>query len=566
MLRVQRQMNLRRISIKLLLLAMIPLLAPSAFAQEGESDVVNEHVLQAEMALQREDYLVAAREYVMAAKLSEDVEIASRATKISYSYGFDEDGLVAAKRWRELVPESDEALVYLAQIELRLGDIKDARQSFKELIERGSGEPDQTLVSPMVSILSRADAEDADEVMRWLAKPYPDSAHAHYAVAVLALQAGDSEEAEKRSMRAIELDPEWIRAKLLYARALLLSGKQEEAIDYTARIIGDDPNPHPDARMELAIMLMAAGRDDDALSQVNQILLEQASRIDAMRLMAIINFRQGNFDAAWDDFEDVLSSGEFRMDALYYLARIADIREEYGKAIRLYGEVRGGQNAVPSQRRVSALMAFQGGDAEGALAHLDDFASENANFAVDMVVAKAQLLASLERYPESMEVYDKAISYRPNDEGILLNRAELLLRMDKVDDAVAQYRAVVKRWPDSALALNALGYTLADRTDKYREAEKLIRKAIRYDPDNPAVIDSLGWVLFKRDKYEEALVELEIAYERFPDPEVAAHLIEVLAALDRESDALEILTASEARNPASERLEDVRNRLFSETP
>ncbi len=565
MLRVPRQMILRQISISLLLLAIIPLTASVTFAQGVDTDPVSAHVLQAEMALQRDDYLVASREYRMAAELSDDVEIARQATRVAYSFGFDDDALIAAKRWRKLEEASDEALLYVAQIELRLGDLKDARRSFRELIESEEGETDARLIS-LVPVLSREDPEDADEIMRWLAKPYPDSAFAHYAAAVMALQAGDSEEAEKRSLRAVEIDPEWTKAKLLYARALLLGGKQEEAIDYTARIIGDDPDPDPDARMELALMLMAAGRDDDALSQVNQILLEQASRVDAIRLMAIINFRQGNFDAAWDDFEDVLSSGRYTMDALYYLARIADIRQEYGKAIRLYGQVRSGQNAVPSQRRVSALMAFQGADAEGAIAHLEDFATKNPSFAVDMVVAKAQLLASLDRYPESMEVYDKAISYRPNDEGVLLNRAELLLRMDRVDDAVDQYRAVVKRWPESALALNALGYTLADRTDKYREGEKLIRKALGYDPENPAIVDSLGWVLYKRGKYDEALVELEKAYEQFPDPEVAVHLIEVLAVLERDSDALEILHASEAQNPENELLEGVRDRLFSETP
>ena len=97
--------------------------------------------------------------------------------------------------------------------------------------------------------------------------------------------------AKERAARAIELDPEWLQPKLLYARALLLSGEQEKAIDYTARIIGDDPDPDPNARMELAIMMMSEGRDDDALSQVNQVLLENPSRIDALRLMAIINFR-----------------------------------------------------------------------------------------------------------------------------------------------------------------------------------------------------------------------------------------------------------------------------------
>jgi tetratricopeptide (TPR) repeat protein len=116
------------------------------------------------------------------------------------------------------------------------------------------------------------------------------------------------------------------------------------------------------------------------------------------------------------------------------------------------------------------------------------------------------------------------------------------------------------------MTLNALGYTLADRTEEYREAEKLIRKALKGDPESPAIIDSLGWVLHKRGKHDEALQQLEIAYAGFPDPEVAAHLVEVLVALERSDDAAELLGAAEEQAPDSELLKDVRERFFPEAP
>ena len=129
-------------------------------------------------------------------------------------------------------------------------------------------------------------------------------------------------------------------------------------------------------------------------------------------------------------------------------------------------------------------------------------------------------------------------------------------------DSIEQYRAAVKRWPDSAMSLNALGYTLADRTDRYREAEKLIRKAIKKDPDSAAIIDSLGWVLFKLGRYEEALTELERAYEKLPDPEVASHIVDTLAALERHDEALQFLEEAESRSPDDKMLRDVRERVF----
>jgi tetratricopeptide (TPR) repeat protein len=519
------------------------------------------HLLQAELALQGSDYREAAREYRKAAQISESVDVARQATRVAYGFGFNDEALLAAERWLELDESSDEALLYVAQLQLRLGDLRKSRRNFRKLIERGDGDADQRLLS-LVQVLSEEDPEDADKVMRWLAKPYKKSAYAQYATAVMAMQAGDTDYAEEHALQAIELDPEWMKAKLLYARTMLLAGRQDEAIEYTARLIGDDPDPDPDARMELALMLMTAGRDDDALSQINQILLEQPSRADALRMMAIINFRLENLDAARADFQDLLASGQFTMDALYYLARIADVREEHERAARLYSQVKSGPNVVISQRRASALIAYEMDDPQKALQQLEEFGNSSPGFGVDMIYARAQLLASLERYDEALELYDKYVSYRPDDESALLSRAELLLRMDRLDDAIAQYRAAVKRWPDSAMSLNALGYTLADRTDDYKEAEKLIRKALEYDPESPAIIDSLGWVLYKQGDYEAALGELQRAYDKLDDHEVAAHIVEVLVALDRRDEALVVLEDAESRHQESELLDDVRNRLF----
>ena len=553
--------QLRRLSA-LWAATVITLFCPIAFADDEDArSEAAAHLLQAELALQASDFLEAAREYRKAAEVSDSVDIARQATRVSYSFGFNDEALLAARRWLELDGDSDEALLYVAQLQLRLDDLRNARRNFKKLIERGDEDADARLLS-LVQVLSEEDPEKADKVMRWLAKPYKKSAYAQYATAVMAMQAGDTDYAGERALRAIELDPEWVKAKLLYARTMLLAGRQDEAIDYTARLIGDDSDPDPDARMELALMMMTAGRDDDALSQINQILLEQPSRADALRMMAIINFRLENLDAAWADFQDLLASGPFTMDALYYLARIADVRGEHERAVRLYSQVKSGPNAVVSQRRASALIAYQMEDPQKALQDLEEFGNSSPSHSIDMVLARAQLLASLERYDEALDLYGKYVKYRPDDESALLGRAELLLRMGRLEDAIAQYRAAAERWPESAMSLNALGYTLADRTDDYREAEKLIRKALEYDPESPAIIDSLGWVLFKQGEYEAALVELQRAYDRLDDHEVAAHIVETLVALERRDEALQVLVDAESRHTDSDLLQDVRDRLF----
>ena len=537
------------------------LLGVGAYAQETEADELRGHLERAELALENREYGVAASAFGRAAELSDDPEIAVQATRIAYTYGFNERALSAAERWLELDEESEEAMLYVAQLNLRLGKLRPARTQFARLIERAEKSPEERLVS-LIPILSEEDPDNAYRLMRRLAQPYRKLAYGQYAMAVMALQAGEADDAREYSERAIEIEPEWIKPKLLYARSLLLAGKDDEAIDFAARIVGDDPQPDPEARLELAIMYLSAGRDDDALSQVNQVLLEQPSRTDALRMLAIINFRLENLDAAWDDFEDLLESGRYTMDALYYLARIADRRDETSRAIALYSQVTRGQNVAVSQRRASALIARD--DEDAALEHLAKFGETHPNHAVEMVVAQAQLLVSLERYDEALDVYDRMVEYRPDDEGVLLGRAELLVRMERIDESIRQYRVAVKKYPNSAASLNALGYTLADRTDKYDEAARLIRKAIKLDPESPAIIDSLGWVLYRQGKFEEALSHLEKAYEGFPDPEVAAHIIEVLWKLERHDEALALLGKMEAESPDHPLIKNIRERAYPE--
>lgn len=544
-------------------LACVLLTVPIQVLADDEEQIA-EHLFNAESALQDSQYQVAAREYRRAAELSGDPDIAREATRVGYSYGFNEEALRSAQRWLKLDDDNDEALLYLAQLYLRTGSIRRAERSFEKLLERGDEPADERLLA-LIPFLSREDADDAYDLMRRLARPYRDSAEANYAVAVMALQAGDAETAGERAEKAFEIEPEWVKPHLLYARAMLLSGDESGAIEYVSRLIGDDPDPDPEARLELAIMLLSAGRDDDALSQVNQILLEQPNRTDALRLMAIINFRLDRLDAARADFQDLLATGHYTMDALYYLGRIADRMEEHEQAIRYYSEVTRGSNAIMSQRRAAGIMA-QLGEEDAALHHLSEFARVNPNFAVDMLLAKAQLLGSLERYPEALEYYDKVVTYRPDSEGAYLGKAELLLRMGRLEDAIDLYRATAKRWPDSAMALNALGYTLADRTEKYDEAAKLIKKALELDPDSAAIIDSWGWVLYRQGRNEDALVHLERAYELFRDPEVAAHIVEVLWDLGRKDDARTVLEDAAAEFPDSDFLKDVRERLLSSSP
>ncbi|MCH8134889.1 MAG: hypothetical protein IIB77_02795, partial [Proteobacteria bacterium] len=156
----------------------LSLLSLNSVADDAQPSDASAHVLQAEIALHQMNYLEAAHEYRLAAELSRSADIARKATRLASSYGFSEDALLSAERWLELAPDDDEALFHLARLQLRLGKLRASRRNYRQLIERGEGPPEDRFLS-LIGVLSQEDAEGADQIMRWLAKPYKDSAYAH---------------------------------------------------------------------------------------------------------------------------------------------------------------------------------------------------------------------------------------------------------------------------------------------------------------------------------------------------------------------------------------------------
>ncbi|MEO1204460.1 MAG: tetratricopeptide repeat protein, partial [Pseudomonadota bacterium] len=222
--------RLRRLPVSLAAPALIILsLCQPVIAADDDGSDASAHVLQAELALHRQDYREASREYRMAAELSESADIARQATRIATSYGFNEDALKSAERWNDLDKDSNEALFYLARLQLRADNLRAARKSYKRLIERADGPPEEGLLT-LIGVITEENPESADAIMRWLAKPYRDSAEANYAVAVTALQAGDDEHARERVEKAIEIDPDWLKPRLLYGRVLLVQGDTDKAV------------------------------------------------------------------------------------------------------------------------------------------------------------------------------------------------------------------------------------------------------------------------------------------------------------------------------------------------
>ena len=540
--------------------SVIVLLTVSMTSLAEPNNDTEAHLRSAEFALNSFDYDQVVESYINAFNSSNDIETLKQAAWLSKNYGFKSKSISLAKIWLEIEPDNDTALLFLINRQLESDLIIAAKKNLKLLISRNEGESDEILYS-IYPYLSDENVENLEVLISSFTKIYKKSALVKYLYSSVLLENGKVGEAIRQAELSSKLSPIWEKPKLLLARALLLSGKNEEAVSYLAHMIGDQINPSSDSRLELALAYMSSDRLDDALGQVSQILLERNSEYSALRLMAIINFRLEHYDSASKDFNELLEKDMFRMDSLFYLARISEQKSNFSDALKYYSMVTSGVNTVYSQRKVVSLLLSMNQVSE-AKNHLKDFGQKHPKYMNEMLQIESNLYSELDEYEEALVLSEKLVLYYPKNTGYQLKRANLLLELDRKNEALEAYSTIVKNSPRDPNALNAYGYVLTNYSNNYKKAYKLIKKAIKLDPDNPAIIDSYGWILYRMGKYEEAEEELNRAYQLYKDPEIAFHLIKVLLKTNKKERAKNIFTEARVLFMDNKYLIDINEDVF----
>lgn len=505
-------------------------------AAEAEATLLY-HIMVAELAGSHGNLERAARQYLKAARLSSDPTVAERATRVALAAGREDLALAAADRWRELAPESIEARQVVGLLSLRRGDLEAAVEHLAATIEMASGSRAQALAG-LAAILSRApNSAAALEVMQRIAAKYPKERAAYYAVAQVALQARQNAAALTALDKALALSPQWRMAHLLRVETFLRLERPEAALNELSGLLQRNPQDY-ELRLQYADILAGVGRTHKALTQFRKLLERRPDDVQALYPAALLAV-EAQMSAQAKTWLKRLLALDKRTDAAhYFLGRVAEQKGNYQRAISHYRQAQG-LYRDEAQLRIPFALARQG-QLEQAHAYLVKLREQNPRLAARTYGVEGVIMRTIGRLEDSLEAYNAGLAAFPGDKTLLYGRAMTLIEMGRVAAAERDLRTILAEHPNDPHVLNALGYTLANRTDRLEEAARLVKRAYAQRPHDPAIIDSMGWVAYRQGRLHTALDYLSTAWKLSKAPAIGAHYGEVLWKLGRREEARRI--------------------------
>ncbi len=517
-------------------------------------------LLVAEFAGRRGEIPTALENYLAVARETGDATAAERAVRIAMFARDLERGLEATELWREIEPESVDAKQVHAVLLIRADDADGALAVLESLVEQLDRRSPGEGLRAVGEILAREKNRDVSiEVMEHLVEDRLDDAEAQFALGQLLARSDRFDRAREVFERVLELEPDNQRAIVLHARILQQQGDISRALSALASSL--EARPQADTvRLTYARLLVEAKRFDEAREEFQRLATDDPDNEDVRYALALLLMQTKHLDEAEQEFHKLVGSVKRRYAAYYYIGQIAEGRDDVEQALDAYRRVDRGDHRLNAQLRVSVLLA-ESDRLDEARAHLHGLQGNNVREAVRIYRAEAEILMRLERLEEAMQVYNVSLEEFPRDTDLLYARAMLAEKLDEIALLERDLTDILSREPNNAEALNALGYTLADRTDRLEEAYGLIKRAFDLKPDDHYIVDSLGWVLYRMGRHGEAAVQLRRAMEINPDPEIAAHLGEVLWVMGNEDEAREVWDTALQTTPDDKRLLDVKKRF-----
>jgi tetratricopeptide (TPR) repeat protein len=501
-------------------------------------------LLLAEFALRRRAYDVALENYLQQSHILDDAGVRSHATHLAQFMQKEPEALEAVQLWVALEPDNVEANNTLATLLTRQGRTIEALPHLAMVGRSGARAQYPILLTGFDNLDSQQQSALVEGVNS-LSMEFPSDIQLLVTQALIHEELGQKELALEKVRTVFQQEPYQNQAVLLEAKLLLERGaedpfsRMEEALEL---------NPE-DKRLRLQYARLLTRTDIDAAREQFEIMSAQSPRDgDLLFSLALINRETGDSLAAKAYLRQMLSLGQRVDEAHYYLGRIAEDEGEPKQALAFYMKVEGGNDFFSATNRIGRIMLSAGQGAQFH-AYLRQLRDKNPDKSAQLYGLEVDLLIKAGNPHASLVVLNQALEEFPNSTALRYTRSMLVEQQDNLQLMESDLRFIIEQEPDNATALNALGYSLANRTQRYEEAYELIARALEIQPEEAAILDSMGWVLFHLGNYEEAIKYLEQAFVKFPDGEVAAHLGEVLWVSGDTEAALEVWRKALLKDP-----------------
>ena len=522
-------------------------------------EIIYDYLL-AEIAAQRSEFAISSHLFLDLAKSTRDPSLAERAVKAAALGNQGQLALQASKVWAELDPNSLEAEQATIQLLIASGNLIEAKPYLEKLLAKSD-----TRAAGFLGINSlfarQLDKKVVQSVVTALAKPYPGLPEAHFAIAHAAFNANDSATMQAELDLAEKLRPGWEVPPMMRAQLL-----QKESADKAIASYRDFLKKYPkanDVRMALAKLLVSQRHYEEAKPELIQLSKAAKGNPEIHAVLGLLAIEAKDYPAAEKYFQLALKNGFKEPEQIYiYLGKLADQQKNDKQALAWFDKVQPGERYLEARISAANVIA-RTKDADEAIKMLDEVDDLTTEQQIIVIEAQAALLSQAKRNQESFDLLDKAVQNMVNAPDLIFEYASAAERIGKYDLMETELNKVITMKPDYAAAYNALGYSLADRNIKLDLAKELIDKALALTPDDHFMIDSLGWVYYRLGKLDLAVEQLRRAYNVQPDPEIAAHLGEVLWQQGKQEEAKKIWQGALKNNPDNEVLLSTKKKFIS---
>lgn len=516
-----------------------------------------ESLLVAEFAAHRQRADITLASYIQQAITTRDPGVVARASTIAQLLN-QPQSVELSRIWTEVEPANPEAWYQLVLSSLRLQKFDQLMPALDRLLAL---QPEADLEQMFLTAVPATPAgqEGLLKALDGVEQKHQDSPHIFFARALVLTQAGKPEPALVAARKARQLRPQSTQATLLEAKLLADLGQMAEA----ARLLGEAVKAQPESpslRLNYARTLVRL-HDMKGAEREFGTLVEKNPGDDSLRLgLALVAFENQNDVLAQSELEVLTDSEEHADEAFYYLGKLAQRQGKADAAIAAYESVPPGQLYLPAMAEISHLLIRQQQPAESRR-RFEEARTRFPDQRIPLYQLEAELLSNHKDDTGARALLDEALRLIPGNPQLLLSRALVAEHQNQLGQFEADIQEVLRKEPDNASALNALGYTLLERTSRTDEAEGYIRRAFALKPNDPAILDSMGWAKFKRGDNEGALQDLRQAYLLYADDEIAAHLGEVLWVSGRRDEARRIWAEALRQHPDSDYIPRTRLRL-----